>query len=193
MSQVNTTNTILWNAISMDVYEYDTTNNISIPNSQLNIPNPTRTQINSAYPLRVGPGAIKNTITNRFNIGSTLTENLGSYGNVTTSFINNEDQTVYNKSTNTVNIYDTRQNHESSYNLNNMNFTFQIYDSSKVYFDIDFLDPNSSLLRPEAYDINIFNKVPGTGTALSQCPSGQYSPYVYVDASNRGITIQDAN
>jgi hypothetical protein len=196
MSQVNTTNTILYGDATnqWSVYEYDTTNNISIPNSQLNIPNPTRTQINSAYPLRVGPGAIKNTITNRFNIGSTLTESLGTYGNVITSFINNEEQTVYNKTTNTVNIYDTRQTHESSYNLNNMNFTFQIYDSSKVYFDIDFQEPNSSLLRPEAYDINIFNKVPGSGTALSQWyPDGKYSPYVYVDDSNRGITIPKTN
>lgn len=176
------------------VYEYDTTNTISIPNSQLNIPNPTRSQINSAYPLRVGPGSIKNTITYKLDVGNTFVENLGVYGKINNSSINNKEQTTLQYVSNNVNIYDTRQTNDSAYNLEKVSYTYLLYDTSKVYFDIDFLDPSSSLLRPEAYDINIFKKTQGTGTAISQWyPNGQYSPYIYQSESNRGITIPNTN
>ena len=142
------------------VLEKDTNNTIILDGIADKL-SPSRTEVDAAYPNRVGTGLITNKIKYNFDVGNIFTEKLPAPYDISinTSFINNVEQTqIDDFSTNSVIIYEPIQLDDSQYHFSDMKYTFLPYDTSKVYFDINFNEPSNNALRPEAYDINIFKK-----------------------------------
>lgn len=174
----------IWN-----VYELDTGNTV-ILNGLVSNPDPTQSQLNDAYPLRQGPGLLTNRLVNKFNVGPRFDVSLGYYGDHVVADLSGVSQTSYDVSTNSVSVYDPKQSNEAADYLSSLNYVYSLYDSSKVYFRLNFNEPDYTSLRDEAYDINIFHKVQGTGTATSQWfPDGAVVPYVWISDASRGIMI----
>jgi hypothetical protein len=191
----DTTNTIEYADASniWTVYEEDTGQTVILSDLVSN-PNPTVSQVDAAYPLRYGPGLLLNRLVNKFNAGPYFDEDLGVYGTHVVTDISGEAATAYDVCTNSVSIYQPQQSNEAGDYLGNISYDYGFYDSSKVFFQFSFTEPDYTMLRNEAYDVNIFKKYKGTGTFLSQWyPDGAVGPYKYTDVSNRGVLISQSD
>jgi len=187
----DTTNTIEYVDASniWTIYEEDTGQTV-ILDSLVSNPNPTISQLESAYPLRQGPGELLNRVVNKFDVGTYFDEELGVYGKHVVTDLSGQTETPYDISTNSVLIYQPKQSNEFEDYLVNISYDFGFYDTSKTFFKFAFTEPDYTTLRAEAYDINVFKKYRGTGTFLSQwIPGGEVGPYKYTDVSNRGVLL----
>ena len=109
--------------------------------------------------------------------------------------INQLDKYFYDVSTNTVLIYEKVQSNDNNDYLKNTNLDYIINDSNgSVYFKLQFNNPDNTDLTEldnNAFDINIFKKVKGSGSITTQWTgiNSQLSYYKWQNDNVRGNTI----